>query len=306
MKWTLILGILISLNSFGQQSRKVSKGSIGISTHIACPQNEIEEINYDEGFGIGFSYLSRKYPYKSKVNFQLGAYMDFSNMQSKKFEDIELADPGILGLSTIKVSNKMFGLFGVGRINFGLNQKATPYVNVLVGQRSFNTLQNLSLDQPGDNPDYITDTTTNKIVYTQRFHYGGGIGLNYAINDNLSLDAGVTYTIGETGAILPLSNVTRLNEGNEIDYNDYTSVRTDMLLINVGLRIHLFRTYTYRPYVPKTSQTPIPNPSYKRYKDGTDTRNTETPEKASTPKPVKKTPIIIKPNGPTKDKNDKS
>ncbi|MGB0851281.1 MAG: hypothetical protein ACPGTP_08530, partial [Bacteroidia bacterium] len=266
MKWTALLGILITLHSFGQQSGKVSKGSLGISTHLACPQNEIKDIKYDEGLGIGFSYLSRKYPYKSKLNFQMGAYMDFSNMQSKKFEDIELADPGIVGLSTIKVSNKMFGLFALGRINFGINQKATPYLNLLVGQRSFNTLQNLSLDQPGDNPEYITDTTTNKIVYTQRFHYGGGIGLNYKINNNISLDAGVTYTIGETGAILPLVNVNRLHDGNEIDYNNYKSVRTDILLINVGIQFHLFKTYTYRPYVPKTERSSIPNPSYKRYK----------------------------------------
>ena len=109
--------------------------------------------------------------------------------------------------------------------------------------------------------------------------------------------------------VLPLDNIKRPNDGNEIDYNDYTSVRTDMLLINAGIRIHLFKRYTFKPYVPKTGSIQNSNPTNTRYKDSpkTGTSNKSNYKKnTSTPKTKKKTPIKIKPNGPTKDKNDRS
>jgi hypothetical protein len=314
MKKVILLGfILAATSTFAQQEAKVSRGSIGIGMHLACPQSELQDIKYDEGFGLNLSYLSRKYPYQSKTNFQLGARMDFANMKSKSFENILLSDPSIIGNATAKASNKMYGTFLLGRINFGNdNDKVIPYVDLLIGHRNYTTSQLISLDQPTQNPEYQSDTFTSRIVHTNRFHYGGSLGVNYRINSSISLEASVTYTFGEKGAALPLGNITREAGTNEIDYNDYKTVKTDLLLINAGVRIHLFKHYRDK----NNTNSSTPNtPSNTRYKD-TDSnpsnnndpiiKNRNTPTPRSIPIPKKKTPIKIKPNGPTKEKDERN
>ena len=87
----LILPLIIFISTSGYAQKKVSEGSFGIGFHLACPQSELGDINYDDGFGLNLSYLSKKFPYKSPINFQLGARMDFAHMQTRKFESIILA-----------------------------------------------------------------------------------------------------------------------------------------------------------------------------------------------------------------------
>ena len=301
--------VLSTSNVLAQNSALVSKGSLGVGFHIACPQNDFYDINYDEGFGLNLSYLSRKYPFKSKLNFQIGLQMDFANMQSKDFKEIELADPGIIGNATIQVSNKMYGGFLVGRINFGNDDdKVVPYINLLAGHRNFNTTQYISLDRPSENPNIESDSLTNKVVFTKRPHFGGGIGLNYRVNNSLSLEVGATFTFGQEGAVLPLQNVTRRNNGNEIQYRNYLRSETDMLLINVGIRLHLFKSYRYVPYTPSTPQIPQ-SPEYTRYRDRQNipTRIESNPNTDPTfPSSPKKAPIRIKPDGPKKKENSGS
>ncbi len=106
---------------------------------------------------------------------------------------------------------------------------------------------------------------------------------------------------------LPLDNITRSVGGDEIDYTNYGTIKTDMLLINAGIRINLFKRYTHKKsYTPSTNTTPTNT----RYKDTSPTKTSDPaiPNK-NTPKettPKKKIPIKIKPNGPTKDKDDRS
>jgi opacity protein-like surface antigen len=122
-------------------------------------------------------------------------------------------------------------------------------------------------------------------VYTNRFHYGAGIGIKYNLNSSISLDAGITYTFGETGAALPLDNITRSVGGDEINYANFQRVKTDMLLINAGIRINLFKRYTHKKsYTPSSTKTPTNT----RYKDTTPTKtsdpaipNKNTPRKNS-------------------------
>ncbi len=312
-----ILTVILSLFTtaiLAQTQAKTPKGSIGIGLHIACPQSELKDIDYDPGFGLNLSYLTREYPYKSKVNFQVGARMDFANMQSKTFDSVAVAQPAdgtpIVGYANVKASNRMYGFFGLVRLNFGTQEdKFVPYIDLLAGHRSYNTYQNISLHKPEENPDYESITLTDKVVYTNRFHYGAGVGIRYNLNSSISLDAGFTYTFGKTGAALPLNNITRSVGGDEIDYTQYSNVKTDMLLINAGIRINLFKRYTHKKsYTPSTTTTPIPTNT--RYKDTTPAKTSEpTIPKKNTPNETtakKKTPIKIKPNGPTKDKDDRS
>ena len=313
MKKTLtIILTLFTTSILAQTQAKAPRGSIGIGLHVACPQSELKDIDYDPGFGINFSYLTRGYPYKSKVNFQVGARMDFANMQSRNFDSIAIAQPAdgpaVIGDANVKASNRMYGFFGLVRLNWGTqDDKFVPYLDLLAGHRNYNTYQNISLNEPEDNLDYESNTLTDKVVYTQRFHYGAGIGTKYNLNSSISLDAGITYTFGERGAALPLDNITRSEGGDEIDYTNYGTIKTDMLLINAGIRINLFKIYTHKKsYTPSTTTTPTNT----RYKDTTPTKtsnpsipNKNTPTKAT---PKKKIPIKIKPNGPTKDKDDRS
>ena len=86
-----------------------------------------------------------------------------------------------------------------------------------------------------------------------------------------------------------------------------------MLLINAGIRIHLFKKYSHTQLPPRTNTNEPSTPKSTRYKDKTPTTprpKTTTPatndSPSETPTPVKKTPIKIKSDGPKKDENDKS
>ncbi len=314
MKHSIIFVLtLLGFTSFAQQSGTVSKGSLGIGLHLACPQNEHKDIKYDDGYGLNLSYLSRQFPANSKLNYQLGIQLDFANMKHKDFKEIELEDPNIIGNATITASNNMYGTFAVGRINYGTREdKITPYANLVIGHRNYSTRQHLSLDQPGKNLDYQSDTITHRVVHTNRFHYGAGVGVNYRVNNSLSLELGATYTFGQKGATLPLSNIIRIDGTSDVDYRNYKTVNTDMLLINVGIRIHLFKRYFHHPNNNSTT-SPSQTPSNTRYKDTRTPRRGDPPiindRKGPTKTPTipkKKTPIKVKPGGGVKDKNDKS
>jgi hypothetical protein len=314
--YTLLLITLVCTLSYAQNTAKVSKGSIGLGLHVACPQSELKDINYDDGFGLNLSYLSRKYPYKSFVNFQVGARMDFASMQNRKFDSIqvEIGDNGELatGGATVTSKNRMYGLFAFGRVNFGTDDsKIVPYVDLLAGHRNYTTYQVLGLNSPELNPTAESQAITQRIVHTKRFHYGGSLGLNYRVSPAFSLETSVTYTFGETGAALPLGDIERLEGSNEINYANFQRVKTDMLLINAGIRIHLFKKYSHTTKTPRTNNTNTPKNT--RYKDTPPAQDTSTDkdpvirDKDSTPTtPIKKTPIKIKSDGPKKDKNDKS
>lgn len=308
-KLVLPLILLLSSNLYAQ--KKVNQGSIGFGFHLACPKSELEDINYDHGFGLNISYLSRKFPYKSPINFQLGARMDFANMQSRKFNSIILAQdegPLITGDATIKARNRMYGLFAEGRINFTEEtQKVTPYASILIGHRNYTTYQVLSLNQPNYNPEREAESITERVVHTQRFHYGGSLGISYKLNESISLESSITYTFGKEGAALPLDDIVRETGSNEVKYDNYQTVKTDILLINAGIQFNLFKNYSYNP---SSKNSPTNNAlNNKKYYDNTIRNNSNS---RSTPIPrtntpvIKKYPIKVKSDGPKRDKNDNS
>lgn len=321
-----ILITLFSINTFAQQTGQVGKGSLGIGLHWACPQSELQYIDYDDGLGIHFSYLSRKMPYKSPVNFQVGARMDFAKLGTRDFENIVVVDDGntLPGGATVTATNRMYGLLGMARLNYvPEGSRVTPYIDFLAGHRNYTTFQTLALNEPTQNLEYEAIDITNRIVHTKRFHYGGSVGVNYQVSDGFSLESSVTYTFGETGIALPLQDIVRVEGSNEISYDNYQNVKTDLLLINVGFRIHLFKTYTYQNQANNRSRTEPTSPQNTRYKDmaptsttngksnnGTNTQTeggikgtpgrTSTP---STPTPIKKKVPTIKSDGPKRDTN---
>lgn len=309
---TLLALCLILHSAYSQQTGKVSKGSLGIGLHWACPQSDLQDIHYDDGLGINLSYLSRKYPYKSPINFQLGVRMDFARLNRREFEDIIVGDENgdpLIGDATLTATNRMYGLLGFGRINFAPEgNKVTPYIDLLIGHRSYTTYQEVELNEPAENPDYEPLDITNRIVHTNRFHYGGSLGLNYRINSSFSVESSITYTFGERGAALPLADITRAEGSNEVRYDNYqTNVKTDLLLINVGIRIDLWKNYSNRQRTnnPTTNTTA---PRSNRYRDTTPTTRTggNTRNGAVRRTPPKKKPLKIKSDGLKKDKNDKS
>jgi hypothetical protein len=311
--FTLVL-IAASLVSFGQEP--ISRGSIGIGGYMACPQSELKTVQYDEGFGININYLSPKFPYKSPVNFQIGARVDFAGMKSKSFE-VELATP-VDDLGDLDVSNSMAGIFINGRINFGGESKVQPFVDLLVGNRTYTTNGVLTAQNPDLNPDFESIAYYNRVVHTSRFHYGGGVGVVYQVTPKFGLESSVVYTAGGAGVVQPLTDVVQ--NGNEVNYN-YSTAKTDILLINVGVRFNLF----YNPNkvrAPRTPTTPTapntttpPTETNKRYKDPSEstTPTKTTPTKTSDPdmkdkdtggdtgtetETKKKSPIGVKPNKP--------
>lgn len=314
--------LLLSTGSFAQQSGRVNTGSIGFGLHWACPQSELQDIEYDDGLGINLSYLSRKMPYKSPINFQWGARMDFGRLGSREFENIIVVDGSttLEGGASVTASNRMYGLFASGRVNFAPDgNKVTPYIDLLAGHRNYTTHQILELNKPGLHPEYESSDIVNRIVHTNRFHYGGSLGLNYQVSESFSLESSVTYTIGGTGAVLPLQDIVRAEGSNEIEYDNYQSVRTDLLLINVGIRLHLFKRYTAKNRGPNPTTTTPSTPQNTRYRDPNTPNDTTTPANTkrtrttggvrgtpgntTTPTPVKKKVPKVKSDGPKKDPN---
>jgi hypothetical protein len=309
----LILPIIILLSAPGFAQKKVSQGSIGIGIHSACPQSELGDIEYDDGIGLNISYLSKKFPYKSPVNFQLGARMDFAHMQNRKFPSINLAQddgPQIIGGANIEARNRMYGLFAEGRINFADEfQKVSPYLSLLAGHRNYTTYQVLSLNQPNYNPEREAASVTERVVHTNRFHYGGTVGIIYKLNNSISLESSITYTFGHEGAALPLKDIVRENGSNEVKYNNYQTVKTDILLINAGIRFNLFKTYSHSSTSNDNSSNKYNSLDSKRYYDNS-TRNNSNSGPISIPRsntPTKKQyPIKVKSDGPKRGKNDNS
>ena len=315
----LILPIFILLSTPGFAQKKVSQGSIGIGIHSACPQSELGDIEYDDGIGLNISYLSRKFPYKSPVNFQLGARMDFAHMQNRKFQSINLAQddgPQIIGGANIEVRNRMYGLFAEGRINFADEfQKVSPYLSLLAGHRNYTTYQVLSLNQPNYNPEREAASVTERVVHTNRFHYGGTVGITYKLNNSISLESSITYTFGHEGAALPLKDIVRENGSNEVKYDNYygsedlPAVKTDILLINAGIRFYMFKTYNHISTSDNNSSNKYNSSDSKRYYDNFNRNNSDS-RSISIPRsnvPTKKRyPIKVKSDGLKRGKNDNS
>lgn len=297
MRKITLLVILAFAGSLSAQTA-VSKGSIGVGFHAACPQSELKDIEYDEGWGLNLSYLTRKYPYKSPYNFQVGARMDFANMQSKSF-DVALATP-VADDGVLKVKNSMFGFLGLVRVNFNDQNKVVPFVNLLAGSRSYTTSSSTTAQHPERNPEYESVSLTPRLVHTNRFHYGGSVGVSYQVSEKFSVESSVTYTFGEAGSVLPLKDVTQRSGGNEIKYDFTQSAKTDILLINLGVRFELFKRYKSTTTGEGTSTTPTSTSP--RYKDKTTTPTKvpdpvikDKPKKETTP-PKEKIPIEIKPD----------
>ena len=126
------------------------------------------------------------------------------------------------------------------------------------------------------------------------------------MNKTFSLESGITYTFGDKGAALPLRNIKQVEGASQVDFSDYKIVKTDMLLINVGFRIHLFQQYQ-TPH--ESTSSPTTAPTTTRYKD-VNTPRTSTPTPRTTPNTPtsgstkssspKKTPISTKGAGAVK------
>ena len=245
--------------------------------------------------------------------------MDFAHMQTRKFESIILAQddgPLIIGDATIKAGNRMYGLFAEGRINFAdETQRVTPYLSLLAGHRNYTTYQVLSLNQPNYNPEREAESVTERVVHTKRFHYGGSVGVTYKLNESISIESSITYTFGREGAALPLQDITREIGSNEVNYDNYygsknlPAVRTDILLINAGIRFNLFKNYSYNPPSNNNSTNSYNSSDSKRYYDNSSRSNSNSGSisipRSNTPS-KKPLPIKVKSDGPKRGKNDNS
>jgi hypothetical protein len=306
MKQITLTGLLVLLLSATQaQEYKVERGTLSFGLHMACPQNDFRDTEYDDGWGFNWSYLSRGYPYKSPLNVQFGARMDFAAMRSKSF-DVELATP-VPDNGTYAVRNNMYGLFAVARINLDNRTPVTPYVDLLVGHRNYGTHSTTTANNPDLNPDYESVSYQNRVVHTKRLHYGAGAGLLYKLGRSTYFEAGATFTFGGEGAVMPLKDVTQAAGSNEVAFN-YTTSATDILLINAGFRFQLFKRYRVTPpnvTTPNTTTSPR-NTRYRDTRTPNDTRRNPDPvirDRNTNDTPTeekKKAPIEIKPDGPKK------
>ncbi|MEY2925151.1 MAG: hypothetical protein RLZZ337_1701 [Bacteroidota bacterium] len=293
----IVFAFISTLASIAMAQEPIRKGTIGIGLNAACPQSELKDVKYDDGVEMNLSFLSRRFPYKSEINMQVGARMDFGGMGKENFK-VSLATP-VPDAGNYEVSNRTYALMAVGRINFGYDQKVAPFVDLLFGHRNYSTNTYLTANNPDKNPDYESTTFQGRVVYTKRMHYGAGVGVNYKLNDNISLQSSVAYTFGNAGAVMPLQDVTQSANG-EVNFPYQENIKTDILLINLGFEFQLWKKY--RTTSPSTQ--PNNSPTNTRYKDTQPTQpKTSDPvikdrPKSEPPAPKKKAPLKIKTEGP--------
>ncbi|MFY0643199.1 MAG: hypothetical protein JXR19_01905 [Bacteroidia bacterium] len=284
-QFTLLFLLAFPLLSMAQEAR----GSFGLGYYRACPQNGLKAVNYDDGHGMHFTFLSRKYPF-STMSFQYGGRLDFASMGSKDFEPVLLDVPNE-DYGDLEVRNSMFGLFGLARVNFG-QSNLQPFFQGQLGYRTFNTQQNITAQHPERNLQFESFTQTDKVVYTNRFHYGATVGVTYQLNRSIILESSVTYTEGETGAVMPLEDIYQT--GPVLKYPHVFS-ETDMLLINAGIRFQFYR----HERKPRTGTSPT-KPSTPTYKDPPIEKDPPPPPP---PPPIEKRKLEPKKNNKPK-KND--
>ena len=278
----LLLLIGSQINSFAQEAR----GSLGFGYFRACPQNGLKDINYDDGHGMSISYMSRKWPVGSWAHFQYGGRMDFASMDKREYDPVLLNTP-TEDYGDVKVSNSMYGTFALARFSFG-NGRVQPYAEALIGHRTFNTQQQIQAQNPDFNPQFESLTVYDKVVYTNRFHYGGSLGVTYQLNKYIILEAGVTYTEGGEGAVMPLDDIYQ--EGPVLRYPHVFS-ETDMLLINGGIRFQFYKIQRR----PSSGSSPSSTP--KKY--------TDPPQEDNPPPPPPPPPIEKRKLEPKKDTKPK-
>ena len=281
---TLLFTMAFPLLSLAQDAR----GSFGLGYYRVCPQDGLKSVNYDDGHGMHFTYLSRKYPF-SGMSFQYGARLDFASMNHRDFEPI-LLDVPTEDFGDLQVRNSMSGLFGLARLNFG-EQKFQPFIQGQLGNRTFNTKQIISAQNPELNQQFESVSESDRVVYTSRFHYGGAAGFTYQLNRSIILESSVTYTFGETGAVMPLCDIYQT--GPVLNYPHVFS-NTDMLLINAGIRFQFYK----QERKPRSSTSPSSPSTPKNTKLREDTNPPPPP-------PIEKRKLEPKKNTKPK-KNDTS
>lgn len=281
MRKILIVVLLLSNLYLNAQDQS---GSLGLGFFKACPQNGLEEINYDDGWGFKMSYLSRDIDLGDALNLQFGGRMDISSMDSRSFEPVTLNTP-VADLGNLKVKNSMFGMFGLARLSYGQGA-VRPFVEGLAGGRSFNTQQIITAQSPGLNPEYESQSITDKVVYTSRFHYGGSIGVSYQVSRSILFESSITYTEGGIGAIMPLQDIYQQDQ--ILKYPHKVS-ETDMLLINAGIRFQFHK----RTPTPRPPSYPSSTPTRTKTIDKTEDSNPPPPPP---PPKVPKKKLEVKPD----------
>lgn len=286
-KYTTLAFILVFFAVQAQDNDM--RGSLGIGAFKACPQNGLQDSGYDDGWGVKLNYLSRYIPVTKLWNLQLGARMDISGMDHRDFDPVALSTP-VEDMGDITVKNSMFGMFALARMSYGLN-KFHPFVEGLVGFRDFTTTQTITAQNPSYNPEYESVTTFDNVVSTNRFHYGGSVGVSWNLSKHVILESSVTYTEGGVGAIMPLSDVSQ--NGPIMNY-PHLFTETDMLLINVGIRFQFYK-------VQRSSSSGGSRSTSPTYRNN-NTRERDTSPTPPPPPPKKK--LEVKPPSTPKKDND--
>lgn len=200
----------------------------------STPLNEFRDNRYRDGIGFSWEFMSNDLLRNSAkgVDFRLGGGLDFLSCNSVKNSvllNTPNADPG-----SLRVKNTHVGLVGIARFTFAPEQQFSPYIDLFAGGRSFSSYQLIKSDK--EIPEFEKESRKS-IVEKGAFHYGVSGGVLYNVNDWLSVDARLSYSVGGVASFVPLHTVRK--DGNEVKYDTRAS-KTDMLIFRLGVifRLH--------------------------------------------------------------------
>jgi hypothetical protein len=239
-KITLTILFFLALNvcSFGQNT-----ASFGTSFIHYQPLFSFKELPYDVGYGAKLDFVSKKYSLTKSFDYQFGGHVDFGAMGRKNFSvSLDLPNPDN---GTVSSRNSTYGLFGKVRFIPSYDGNFKPYVELFLGHRNFNTRQIVIANTPSLNPQYESQSTFDRVVFTQRFNVGAGFGFRYRTSQKLAIETSLIYHTSVTkGAVQPLNQVENIN--GYIQYNHEISY-TPILLVNLGLRFYFNEKSEYDP-----------------------------------------------------------
>jgi hypothetical protein len=224
---------LLKVLLFLYSGSALGQGYLSVSGIAALTQNQLKSVSYKDGFGLALAWLSNERKFNDRWDWQLGAHFDWSFHGTRTFNvalNTPVPDNGLLTVDN--QSAAIYAMFQLCR-NEGWIR---PYWTLAAGPREYNTSQVIKADNPLSNPDFESETTTNRVVYTGRMHVGLGFGGLIHLNENVIVDLGLLYSYGGVGAVQPLKKVQQ--DGNRMIY-DHVQSSTDILLVRVGFRFSL-------------------------------------------------------------------
>jgi hypothetical protein len=199
---------------------------ITLAAQLGFPQGDFKEIVGDR-IARGGNLTLMINPSRKDNFFQFG--FDLSAMHFDKAKHQVVDDK-------LKTTNTYFGIHGVGRLRMQTESVIRPYVDFMLGAKTFYTITRIDLDlNQTMSGDYESEIL--KEGYVGTISFGGAMGLTILLGA-VNIDLSIKYLPGGPLEYIDPSTLS-VDRTRNIDYERKSINRTDMIMAHIGINIWL-------------------------------------------------------------------